>query len=242
MINKYKLLLSGDLRQTTADPMLMACLFGPIALTLLARFGFPLAAEWVMSTFGLDIKGHSAFAQALLASAIPMLAGTLTGLRMLDERDEDIIRYIAVTPLTKRGYLTYRLLLPSAICFVCSTAFFLLSGLLPFRLESLFSLLLFSLEAPWFALLLAAFSANKVEGLAFAKLGGLLIAGPAAAAFLPGSWHWIAAWIPSFWSAKPMLLGAEGSNLEAAGYAFAGLLVHLLLLAFMLHKFHKRTD
>lgn len=241
-MNKYKLLLVSDLRQTAMDPMLMACLLGPIALTLLARFGYPIAAEWCMTAFKLNISGHAAFAQAFLASTIPMLAGTLTGLRMLDERDEDVIRYFAVTPLTRRGYLTYRLLLPSIICFVLSASFLLLSGLLPFRLESLFALILFGLEAPWFALLLAAYSANKVEGLAFAKLGGLLIAGPVAASFLPGEWQWLASWIPSFWAAKPILLGAAGTDMEALITAVIGLFVHLLFLMVMLRTFIKRTD
>jgi fluoroquinolone transport system permease protein len=241
-MNKYKLLLASDLRQTAMDPMLMACFLGPIALTLLARFGYPLAAEWSMTAFDLDISSHSAFTQAFLASTIPMLVGTLTGLRVLDDRDEDVIRYFAVTPLARRGYLMYRLLLPSVICLVLSAAFLLLSGLSPFRLESLFALILFGLEAPWFTLLLAAFSANKVEGLAFAKLGGLLIAGPAAASFLPGAWQWLAAWIPSFWAAKPILLGAEGNGLQAAIYIVFGLIVHLFFLTGMLRIFIKRTD
>lgn len=241
-MNKYKLLLASDLRQAAMDTMLMACLLGPIALTLLARFLYPIAAEWSMTAFELDIRSHSAFAQAFLASTIPMLAGTLTGLHMLDERDEDVIRYYAVTPLARRGYLTYRLLLPSIICFVLSAAFLLFSGLSPFKLETLYSLILFGLEAPWFALLLAAFSANKVEGLAFAKLGGLLIAGPAAAAFLPGAWQWLAAWIPSFWAAQPILLGAEGNGPESAIYGCIGLIIHLLFLTGMLRVFIKRTD
>lgn len=241
-MHKYKTLFINDIRHSLSDPMLMACVFGPLALLLVARFGFPAVRDWLFTAYAFDLGDYALFTLIFLAAVIPLLIGTLTGLLMLDERDEQLIAVLSVTPLTRRGYLLYRLLLPTALCLIWSTIFLAFSGLSTFRLASVYSLVLLALEAPWFALLLVSFASNKVEGLAYSKLGGLLIGGPIAAYFVAGGWQWLGAWIPTYWAAKPLLLGASGDQHLSGGSFAAGLLFHLLLLWLMMSIFFKRSD
>ncbi len=241
-MSKFRALLMNDIRHAVLDPLLMVGVLGPLALLLLSRFGFPIAVQWLESRYAFDLGEYAGFAAAFLVATIPMLIGMLTGLLMLDERDENVIAYYAVTPLMRRGYIVYRLFLPSTLCAVLSALYLSLSGLVEFRMESIYTLLLLALEAPWFALFLAAFSANKVEGLALSKIGGLFIAGPAVAYFVPGAWQLLGAWIPSYWPSKALLAESGGESLAALGYYAAGLLLHAVLLLFTFRAFIRRID
>lgn len=248
--SKYAALLLNDLRQGWRDPMLLAGIIGPLALVAIVRYLYPPISEWVALQLHFRLEPYDGFAASLLASVIPMLLGMMSGLLMLDERDANLIAYYAVTPLGRGGYLAYRLALPCLACIACLGLFVGASGLFgdadglsipvlhPLHLGAV---LLLALEAPLFALLLASFASNKVEGLALSKLGGLLIAGPIAAFFAPGAWGLLGAWIPSYWPAA-MWLKAGGSAAEAAGYFIAGLLVHAAMLYGMLRTFKRRTD
>ncbi|GAB2698643.1 hypothetical protein ACFQWB_00085 [Paenibacillus thermoaerophilus] len=172
----------------------------------------------------------------------PLLPGMVADLLMLDERDEHLIGYYAVTPLTRKGYLIHRLFLPSLLCLALSVLFFAGSGLTAVPFENAYAIALLPLEAPCFALFLAAYAANKVEGLALSKVSGLLFAGPAIAYFAPALWQLAGAWIPTYWPARCYLSGLGGEHLAALGCFAAGVLFHVALLGFMMRRFMRRID
>ena len=241
-MSKYRSLLINDIRHAGLDPVLMAGIFGPLALLLISRFGYPFVDRWVEARYSFDLGDYAVFAGASLLVVIPMLIGMMTGLLMLDERDENVISYYAVTPLMRRGYMAYRLTLPSLLSTVLSTVYVIFSGLSLIHLESIYTVLLLALEAPCFALFLAAFAANKVEGLALSKIGGLFITGPVIACFVPGSWQFLGAWVPTYWPAKVILAGASNESLAAFGYFGVGLMLHGGLLFLMVRAFIKKVD
>jgi fluoroquinolone transport system permease protein len=166
----------------------------------------------------------------------------MTGLLMLDERDENVISYYAVTPLMRRGYMVYRLVLPSVLCTLLSSLYLIASGLFSIQLDHIYILLLVAIEAPCFALFLASFAANKVEGLALSKIGGLFIAGPIVVYFVPTPWQIIGAWIPTYWPAKLFFAIEAASGYSVIAYFLVGLIFHLSLLSIMVRIFLKRTD
>lgn len=242
-MNRYRVLLINDIRHAGNDPVLMVGFLGPLILILLTRFGFPMAAHWLEASYSFDLTVYRDFAAVLLIVTIPMLLGMMTGLLMLDERDENVISYFAVTPLMKRGYLSYRLTLPTILSVGLTVMFITCSGLTEFHVEIGLVLLLLAMEAPWFALLVAAFSANKVEGLALYKIGALLlIAGPIVVFFVPEVWMWIGVWIPTFWPALVFWTGTSGEFFTAFNYFSIGLVYHIAILLTMIRMFIKRTD
>ncbi|KGE16393.1 hypothetical protein [Paenibacillus wynnii] len=241
-MRKYRALLLNDIRHAGLDPVLMAGIFGPLALLLLSRFGFSIAEHWLEERYSLQLFQYRGFAVSFLVTVIPMLIGMMTGLLMLDERDEEVIAYYAVTPLMRQGYMIYRLFLPSILCTVLSSLYLLLSGIAEIHLESLYAIPLLALEAPCFALFLSAFAANKVEGLALSKIGGLFIAGSVIVYFVPGAWQLLGVWVPTYWPAKILLVGADDKHLAALGYFAVGLILHVALLTIMVREFIKRVD
>ncbi|AYB44565.1 hypothetical protein [Paenibacillus lautus] len=239
---KYKFLMINDLRHSWKDPVLTAALMGPLVLLMLSRFGYPVADNWFDVNHSFQLDPYRGFAASLLVVTIPMLTGMLTGLLMLDERDENMIAYYAVTPLTSKGYLLYRLAFPILLCTVLSIAYLTLSNLSEVGVDSLFVILLLALEAPLFSLFLAAFSANKVEGLALSKIGGLFIAGPVVATFVPGVWQVLGAWLPTYWPAKVPLLMANNEPFLALVFSWVGLFLHIVYLYFMVAVFNNRKS
>ncbi|WHY21447.1 hypothetical protein QNH28_10890 [Paenibacillus sp. G2S3] len=241
-MKKYHTLFISDIRHAGLDPVLMVGIFAPLALLVVSRFGFPMIADWLTNGYAFDLYKYSSFAAIFLGVTFPMLTGMMTGLLMLDERDENVISYYAVTPLMRRGYMVYRLFLPSVLCTLLSSLYFIVSGLSSFQLEHIYILLLLAIEAPCFALFLASFAANKVEGLALSKIGGLFIAGPIVAYFVPSPWQFTGAWIPTYWPAKLFFVINAASSFSVLAYFMVGLLFHLSLLSIMVRIFIKRVD
>lgn len=236
------MLLINDLRHILKDPMLMASLLGPMAIIAFARFVFPLLSEWTEQRYAFVLSAYTDFAVIILLIIVPLLPGTMAGLLMLDERDENIITYYAVTPLARNGYLCYRLFLPTFLSVLLTTLFFLLSGIAKIQTESGYALMLLALEAPCIALLLASFAANKVEGLALSKVNGLLIAGPIIVSFVPEPWQYLGMWVPTFWPAKCYMAGISNEPLTAVGSFGVGLVFHVILLMGLVRSFLKRID
>ncbi|OMD43378.1 hypothetical protein [Paenibacillus odorifer] len=241
-MKKYHTLFLSDIRHAGLDPVLMVGIFAPLALLVVSRFGFPIVAEWLTNGYAFDLNEYSSFAAIFLVMTFPMLTGMMTGLLMLDERDENIISYYAITPLMRKGYMVYRLVLPSVLCTLLSLVYFIVSGLSNFQLEHICILLLLAIEAPCFALFLASFAANKVEGLALSKIGGLFIAGPIVAYFIPSPWQFTGAWIPTYWPAKLFFAIEDASGFSVIACFMVGLIFHLSLLSILVRVFIKRID
>ncbi|ALS26400.1 hypothetical protein IJ21_09910 [Paenibacillus sp. 32O-W] len=242
-MNKYKALLYCDMRNAARDPMLLLILAGPLLLVLTTRLGMPPLSNWIADKTGYDLLAYKAFISLLIQALIPQLIGAATGLLMLDERDERIIDCYAVTPLRKRGYIVYRLILPVGICCGMSLLFVSASGISGLTVGQTLPLLLFVLEAPLFALFLVAFAANKVEGLALSKLISMTLLGPACAYFVAEPWQWLAGLLPTYWPSKLYLeLAAADNGWQRQAIFAIGLSVHLLLLYGLLRRFVNRME
>ena len=92
--------------------------------------------------------------------------------------------------------------------------------------------------APFYALLLAAFSDNKVQGFALMKAAGILSWPPVIAYFLPTVWQWVMGIVPLYWPAKVFWMFATGED-GWAGYAAVGLGYQALLVAWLLRRFQR---
>jgi len=243
-MSPYMSLLRRDLQGMYRDPLLLTGLLGPLPLLLLARCGFPALNATLAARTAVRLDAYAPFAAMLLVSIIPMLIGLMSGFLLLEERDERLLAYYAVTPLKRRGYLLARLLLPMGLAAVWSALFLGGSGLTMLTAQTWPALVLLALEAPLFALLLAGLAANKVEGLALSKLGGLFIAAPVAFYLLPRPWSYAAALLPNYWTALSYDIGslANGFPPHLAPAFAAGLALHLLLLAALLARFVRRPD
>ncbi|NAP00551.1 hypothetical protein FRY77_31735 [Halomonas sp. MG34] len=229
-------LIKGDMKQIYRDPMLLISLIGPLLLILLVRFILPFA------TAQFALGAYNGLLASFFILLIPLLLGIMAGFIMLDERDDKMIDYFAVTPLSKQGYLLYRLLLPGVLTVLYGYIY--LEWASPVSLPILDKLLvtvMLAMEAPIICLFLVAIAANKIEGLALSKGVGLVVFVPFIIYFVSEPWNWAVGILPTFWPAKLFLI--EGVHLMAS--LFIGVLgvgIHFFYIFQLSKRFLRKTD
>lgn len=233
-------LLISDAKNTVRDDIMLIITVVPIFLSLLVRFGEPFLRS-ALEPY-IDLRLHHGAIIAVLTSMTPMMYGWIIGFLLLDDRDEHTLSAIAVTPFSKRGYLLYRTLLIFLLSCVLTTVLVPLTGLAGLVLPRFIPIaVMTSLEAPLFALALAAFSGNKVEGMAIAKFMGLMGMLPLLPFYIDSPLVYIAGITPFFWVGKSVLLmeGSVGAYILSVA---AGYLIHAAYLALFLWIFNRRVE
>lgn len=224
-----------DIKNISRDSTLLLMAFGVIALFSILTFGIPPLTVVLMRQLDFDLTAYYRLILSFFGLIPSMLFGMLIGFLMLDERDEEIITYISVTPLGRMGYLSYKLLAAAVVSFFFYFITVYGSGLAPLPLARTSLLALTAaLEAPMAALFLVAFADDKVEGMALGKVFGMIYLGPFAAFFVTSDLQWIAGVLPPFWITK-----AYTAAEPAAFYLYiaCGLAVHLAVIFLLLKKF-----
>lgn len=222
----------SDIANIRRDSLLQFVLVYPLILGLVMRWLIPWVTDGLMETF--DLTPYHLFLASFFGLMImPDLAGTLIGLLLLDERDEDTLTALLVTPMPITTYVMYRVITPTIISLVGILVVVPLIGVHVVPMGKLFLIALSaSLGAPVFTLLLASLAKNKVEGVAVMKGLGVLLLAPMIAWFVPEPWQWLLGIFPTFWSAKAYWLAATGESylwLAGVGGVYAVGIVWLLL-------------
>ena len=189
-------LIQSDAANVARDPLL------PFALSMSAM---PAIALWLwgdaLDIAALDALGVADFSRYLapIALLVPAsLIGWVAGFLLLEDRDDNLLPALAVTPVGKTGFLAYRLL-ATAIATALVTAV-ALPVLAPDASWPTRAFLLFAVTAASviYAIILPAIARNKVEGLALTKLTNLAAAIPLLA-LIPSPWRYLGGIIPTYW-------------------------------------------
>lgn len=187
------------------DFMMVVCIAAPIIMGFAFRFLIPVLESILCEYFSKVevIAPYYIIFDMLLAIMTPIMFCFAGVLVMLEEFDNSIAKYYFVTPLGKSGYLTSRLFLPSmiAILYDIFLLFVFNSSGIDFLLTVIFSVC-GGLMAVICALIVVAYAKNKIEGMAFIKLCGLLIVGIPVAYFVNSPVQYLFSVLPSFWLAK----------------------------------------
>lgn len=222
------------------DEMLRWMLFIPVVQALAIRWLLPTilgaAEEWTgleMTPYYAPIMGY------LTVLIVPYLWGAIIGFLLLDQRDEQTLTALQVTPLRLRDYLTYRLLAPSLLAALATLLVMPVTGLFDLVWWA-YPLLAFSVApmAPLAALALAALAANKVQGLALMKAAGIVLVPPMVAYFVPAPWNLLFALAPTWWPAQ-MLWSLEAGQPQWTIYLFGGMLYQIVLLSWLVRRFDR---
>ncbi len=231
----------SDFKNIRRDGLLIMSLLGTVLFAAAMRYGMPPLKDFLVSAAAFDLTEHYAFAMSFVVLMTPMMLGLLAGFILLDERDENILAYYAVTPLTKTGYFYYRMASPVVLGFFLTFLLLRFVDLTEVNYVRLIPVIFMaSLEAPMFALFLGAFAANKVEGLAISKALGITFMAPLAGYLVASDWHLLAGIFPPYWVTQAFL-AAEGSG-RYAFYTGVGLAFHLLVVYVLLKKFTARAS
>lgn len=233
-----------DAKSITRDPLLRWMLAVPLGASLLLRWGLPPVSAFLAARLGFDLGPYQPLVGSVVLLMMPSLFGMVIGFLLLDQRDDRTLEALAVTPLTARGYLAYRIALPmvlgAALALICIP----LSGVPPVGpLPLLAAALAAAPVAPIYALVLAGFAANKVQGFALTKALGVVFVAVVAGYLIQPPWQFAFGVVPQFWPAKLYWLLVEGGgNGWPAGATLvllAGLAYQLGVLGLLLRRFDR---
>lgn len=224
------------IRQISKDSMLLVVLIAPILAAFFFRFGIPII-ERLLTVYLQEttiLAPYYLLFDLLLSMLTPYMFCFASAMVMLTEYDENMTNYLAVTPIGKKGYIISRLVFPSAISFLGSVLLLLYFSLTVWSLTMIvLTCLSTSLASIAVALLVFSISHNRVEGMAMAKLAGLMMLGLPVPFFVSSSVQYLSAFLPSFWIAK---LALEQNVL----YFIPALVTSLVWIWLLYRKFERK--
>ena len=218
------------------DAMLAVMLVAPLLMGLVFRFGMPTLESFLCNKFGTAqiLTPYYLLMDLLLAFMTPLMFLFAGMMVMLGDIDSGIAKAMAVTPLGKSGYLASRLGIPFVLSYfygVAVLATFNLTGLSFF--VNLLCTLAGSLNSIAVALMVTSTARNKVEGMALAKLSGLLLLGLPAAFLVTGPALYLTGFTPSLWAA----LLAQNQDWR---YALPMLALSLVMIFTFYNRFERK--
>lgn len=224
------------INQIRKDKMLWAVCLAPILTALFFYFGIPklelLLISYLHKTSFLE--EYYLLFDLFLSLITPYMFCFASAMVMLSEFDENMVSYLAVTPIGKKGYILSRLVLPAVISFIVSIVLVYSFSLTNW---SFLMILLICLQTDIICIVLAlfifSFSHNKVEGMAMAKLSGLIMIGLPIPFFLFSKFQFMFSIFPSFWISKFVL----EKNIF---YIFPYIFTTILLFALFYGKFKRK--
>ncbi len=229
-----------DLRSVQRDSLLRWMVLLIPLMALLIRWLVPSLTGQLADRLDFDlVPYYPVIISYFFVMLVPLMFGMVIGFLLLDERDDQTLAALQVTPLSMANYLAYRIATPMLLSIALLLAVIPLTGLnrigfLPLLLVSLGAAPL----APVFALFLATFAANKVQGFALMKgLGAVLIA-PVVAFFVASGWQLAFGLMPTYWPVKVYWL-LDAGRTDIWGFYIAGLLYQFVLLILLLRRFDR---
>lgn len=226
------------LLQIRLDSMLLVICLSPVITGIVFKFAIPIA-ERALFDYGekmIILSPYYLLFDIFLAIITPYMFCFVSAMVILEEKDTNITNYLSVTPVGKTGYLLSRIGFPAVISAVYSTIILIFFS--QTDTDILITVALATLTAPIgviISLLIVSLSSNKVEGMAVAKLGGLIILGVAIPFFITDTRQYLGAFLPSFWVTK-IVIDFSTSNL------LIGIFVIAVWIYLLSHRFNKQIS
>jgi len=229
-----------DAKSIGRDSFLRWMAIVPLLIALAARWVMPIVIQRLERVLDFElIAVYPAIMGAVLLQLVPLFTGIVVGFLLLDQRDDHTLTALQVTPLSLNGYLAYRLAAPTLLSVLLTLIVMPLAGFAGIGLGPLLlTAAVAGLLAPLFALALAAFAANKVQGFALIKAAGFILSPPLLAYFVPSGWQLALGIFPSYWPARLYWLYLAGQN-NFWVYLVAGVLYQALLLTLLVRRFNR---
>ena len=187
------------------DFMMIVCILVPIIMGVAFHFALPYLENILCQYFLVNqiMKPYYIIFDLMLAIMTPIMFCFSGVLVMLEEFDSGTAKYYFVTPVGKSGYLQSRLVLPAILALIYDAV--LLAIFNVSKIDAI-TIVVFSIcgvmMAVICALLVVGYAKNKIEGMAFIKLCGILLVGIPVVYFVNSPMQYLFSIFPSFWLAK----------------------------------------
>ena len=238
LCNSYQLTLKIfqiGLKQIIRDGMLFVLLPAPFLIGLFIKFFLPLINIIVEKQLYLSLVPYYGLIDGFLICMTPLFTAMVCSFILLEERDEGIVSFYQITPASSYSYLAARIGIPMLWAFsvtIITLLLFNISGLNFWVI--LITSFISTLAGLFMAMLVVSLAGNRVEGLALSKLIAVSLLGIFIIWFVPSPYHFLSAFLPSFWIGKILM---EGPNIFVFTLAA---LICFIWITFFTKKFLKR--
>lgn len=223
-------------KQITQEMMMIMLAIAPVLTGLFFRIGIPFLEEHILRHYGLEqiiIPYYEIFSW-LLSMLTGMLFAFVGGLVVLGEIDDNVAKYIMITPAGIRGYLCSRIIIPAIISAVVALICVPIFSLVDIGFVKLIIMVLTTmLSGIITTLLVVAMSSNKVEGMAIGKISGLFGVMYFVPLLVTGTIRYVFCLFPMFWIGEWSVYGG-GEKLIIAFCEFS------IWICIMLWQFYKK--
>lgn len=223
------------MKQISKDGMLLVMIPAPLLVGLFFKVTVPFINAILTSQFQFSITSWYGLADGMLICLTPMFVAIISAFLLLDERDAGLSAFYQITPAQGYPYLLARVGIPMIWAFITTliaAAVFKISAI-SFA-DILSSGLISSLTGIALVMMVVSIAGNRVEGLAVSKLMGISFIGLILIWFVPAPYHFLMAFLPSFWIGKLLMDGTDFFSFVL------GLITCLLWIAFFTRRFLKR--
>ncbi len=231
-----------DAKSVARDPMLRWLVTLPLLIAFLMRWGVPAVTARLDERAGFDLEPYYPLIASFMTVIAPMLVGIVIGFLLLDQRDDGTLAALRVTPVSLNGFLVYRIAAPLVVSVALTMVVIPITGLVEIHpLALLLCAVAAAPAGPLFALFLASFASNKVQGFALMKAAGVLNWPPVIAYFLPIGWQLAMGIVPTYWPAKLFWIMEAGSAGPVGWlpYFVVGLAYQAVLVGLLLRRFNR---
>lgn len=235
----------NDVKLIRRDSFLLFMFAFVLVIATVLRFGMPALNDYLRDNNVLNETTAIPSLEAIYPMIVAymtlytgaLLVGTIFGFMLLDEKDDSTIKAMLVAPISMNQYLTYRVGMPVFIAFVVILFQFLFINQALVPLWQIMTLAAgASLTAPIVSLFFATFAANKVQGFALSKFGGVAGWTVMLGWFVPMPLQLVIGVFPPFWMSKAYWMILEGNALWWVAFII-GVVTQLVLIAVLMRRF-----
>lgn len=198
------------LKQILKDGMLLVLIPAPFLVGLFFKFGIPYINQWLTQQFSFSITPWYGLIDGMLICLTPMFVAMISAFLLLEERDEGVNAFYQITPAEGYSYLYARIGFPMLWAYLVTIVISAVFNISDLSVGVIFlSAIISNLTGIFLAMMVVSLANNRVEGLAFSKLMGISFLGLILIWFIPRSYFFLMAFLPSFWIGKLLMEGAD---------------------------------
>ena len=231
------------------DGILLVLLSFSLYIALVLRFGLPWANSYLAGSGLLpnEIVGQNLehfypiIVVFMTVFTGALLIGGIFAFLLLDEKDDNTLEAMMVTPVPLSHYMQYYVLVSAVLSFFTVVLMLLVVNqvLLPGWQLLLISVGA-SLTAPIMMLFLLNVAENKIQGMSYSKFFSLAGFTIMASWFIPEPYQFLFGLFPPFWISKAYWLALE-NNYWWSGTLLLGIILQSVLIYWLIKRFTKVT-
>ena len=239
LATQWQQVIISDLRKVLAEPFFWLILLMPFLLGWGLRYLLPSLAGQFQN---FDLRDYYPIVVALLILTPPLYYGVVMGLLLLEEKDENVLLAVAVTPITLRNYLFARVAVYTLVSLPLIFVVHELIDVIEIDSTQLALIaIVASLNTPLVVMLMAAFCKNQLEGFVIGKGMSPFLLLPLAMFFVPDYWHILCGILPTYW---PIIAYFTAVNEAGSGLFFGfaivmAIVMQLLAVVWLYRRFDK---